>query len=65
MRIAKNSEGYRAPSTNVLAVNGYGKTIEKCKADIFKGIEITKTLSGRYTTMPADLKSPELISGLK
>jgi len=46
--IEKNEDGFHAHSTNVPAVNGYGETIEECKANVFEGIELAKTLGGKY-----------------
>lgn len=46
--IERNEDGFWAHSTNVPAVNGYGETVEACKANVFEGIEVAKDLGGKY-----------------
>lgn len=46
--IEKNEDGFWAHSTNVPAINGHGETVEECKANLFEGIEVAKTLGGKY-----------------
>ncbi len=45
--IEKNDDGFWAHSTNVNNVNGFGETVEECKADVFDSIELAKTLEGK------------------
>lgn len=44
--IEKNKDGFWAHSENVPSINGYGETVEECKANVFEGIDIAKTLDG-------------------
>lgn len=46
--IEKNDDGFWAHSTNVPAVNGYGETVAECKKNVFEGIEVAKTLGGKF-----------------
>lgn len=46
--IEKNKDGFHAHSTNVPAINGFGETVEECKANVFEGIELAKEIDGKY-----------------
>lgn len=45
--IEKNQDGFWGHAINVPSVNGYGETVEECKANVFEGIEVAKTLEGK------------------
>lgn len=46
--IEKNEDGFWAHSSNVPAINGYGETVSECKKNVFEGIEVAKTLGGKF-----------------